>query len=50
MKSVRHCNENIVISTQNSIILLEKVIVGSGILLLIGITAFLLLFAVLYVV
>ena len=44
MKSIqRYCDDS-VLSTQKPIVLLEKLIVGSGVLLFIGIAAFLILF------
>lgn len=50
MKSIQqHCNDSVP-STQKPIALLEKLIVGSGVLLLIGIAAFMILFATMYVI
>ena len=50
MKGIQHyCNDNI-LSTQKPIALLEKLIVGAGVLLFIGIAAFMILFAAMYVI
>lgn len=50
MKSFQRYCDGSVLSTQKPIALLEKLIVGSGVLLFIGIAAFMILFAAMYVI
>ena len=50
MKSNQNYCDDSVVSTQMPIALLEKLIVGSGVLLFIGIAAFMILFAAMYVI
>ena len=49
MKNNQHCIEGTIISTSNPMLLLEKIIVGAGVLLFIGILAFMILFVAMYV-
>ena len=50
MKSIQYFSEDTILSTSNPISLLEKLIVGEGVLLFIGIAAFMILFAAMYVI